>query len=61
MSGSCVLYKGAVIGNNCSFVADKIGVHVGQVDKNAETLPMAVSFVGDEVTKFLRKHSLTIH
>ena len=36
------------------------GVHVGQVDKNPDSLPMAVSFVGDEVARFLHRHSLAV-
>ena len=36
------------------------GVHVGQVDKNLDSLPMAVSFVGDEVARFLHRHNLAV-
>lgn len=60
MGGSCVLYNGDVIGKTQLAHSYQIGVHIGQYDKNIQNLTMALTFSGDEIQRFLRKHRLTI-
>jgi len=59
MSGSCVLYKGKVIGKDqikCR-TDYATGVHVGQ-HNSAGSLPSAVSFTGQDVINLFRQQRL---
>jgi hypothetical protein len=61
LSGSCVLYKGFVIGEcNDNLNAYEIGVHIGQVDKSPNGLPMAVPFTGRDVIQFLDRMGIGV-
>jgi V8-like Glu-specific endopeptidase len=58
MSGSCVLYKGKVIGTGSSKgILLIIGVHVGQ-PLSPGSFPSAVSFTGQEVGNLFRQKKI---
>jgi V8-like Glu-specific endopeptidase len=59
MSGSCLWYNGKVFGTiSEEGNADNIGVHVGQVDREPNSLPMSVAFTGPDVKRLLRQCNL---
>ena len=41
-------------------MTDAIGVHIGHYDKNLESLPMGLSFTGEDVSRFLQKHGISV-
>jgi len=53
MSGSCVIYKGKVVGLFFHQLSLIPGVHVGQASKEG-SLPAAVSFTGPDVLSFFQ-------